>query len=66
VAIVVARLRSDRTPRFWVRAGAASGIVAAVVQNCFEMTLRVPANGVLLAILAAIAAHEGHADARRS
>jgi O-antigen ligase len=66
VTIVVKRLRSDRTPLFWMRAGAASGLVAAAVQNCFEMTLRVPANGVLLAILAAIAAHDSHTDARRS
>jgi O-antigen ligase len=65
-AIVVKRLRGDRTPLFWMRAGAASGLIAAVVQNCFEMTLRVPANGVLLAILAAIAAHDSHTDARRS
>jgi O-antigen ligase len=65
VVLVVKRLRSDRTALYWMRAGAASGLVAAAVQNCFEMTLRVPANGVLLAILAAIAAHEGHTDARR-
>jgi O-antigen ligase len=65
-AIVVKRLRSDRTLVYWMRAGAASGLVAAAVQNCFEMTLRVPANGVLFAILAAIAAHEVQSDARRS
>jgi hypothetical protein len=62
--LVATRLRSDRTPLFWMRAGAASGMVAVAVQNVFEMTLRVPANGVLLAVLAAIAAHEGHTDAR--
>jgi O-antigen ligase len=64
-AIIVKRLRSDRTNLFWIRAGAACGLVAVAVQNFFEMTLRVPANGVLLAIVAAIAAHEGPSDARR-
>jgi len=52
------RLRADRTPLFWMRAGAASGILAVAVQNLFEMTLRVPANAVLLAILVAIATHD--------
>jgi hypothetical protein len=35
------------------------------VQNLFEMTLRVPANAVLLALLAAIASHDGGSDSRR-
>jgi O-antigen ligase len=65
-AIVVKRLRGDRTPLFWMRVGAVSGLAAAAVHNCFEMTLRVPANGVLLAILAAIAAHDSHTGAPRS
>jgi O-antigen ligase len=51
------RLREDRTPIFWVRAGAAAGIVALATQNMIEMTLRVPANAVLFAILAAITIH---------
>jgi len=55
---IASRLRADRTPRFWIRAGAASGLLAAAVQNLFEMTLRVPANAALLAILAAIAVHD--------
>jgi O-antigen ligase len=57
-AIAIARsLRTDRTPLFWVRIGAASGILGFAVQNVWEMTLRVPANGVLFAILAATAMH---------
>jgi O-antigen ligase len=51
------RLVEDRTPIFWVRAGAACGIFGLAVQNVFEMTLRVPANAVLVAVLAAIATH---------
>jgi len=64
VATIAMRLRSDRTPLFWMRAGAASGILAAAVQNLFEMTLRVPANALLLAILTAIASHESGSDGR--
>jgi O-antigen ligase len=59
-AVVVARrLRSDRSPVFWIRAGAASGLLAFAVQNFFEMTMRVPANAVLLVTAAAIAMHQG-------
>jgi O-Antigen ligase len=58
VAIVRA-LRADRTPMYWVRAGAAGGIMAVAFQNVWEMTLRVPANGLMLALLAGIAMHDG-------
>ena len=58
IVLVGRRLRADRTPIFWLRAGAASGMIALAAQNMVEMTLRVPANAVLLAILAAIAVHE--------
>jgi len=64
-ALTIRRLDADRTALFWMRAGAACGMVAVAVQNFFEMTLRVPANGVLFAILAAIAVHEGHGDTAR-
>jgi O-antigen ligase len=57
--IVARRLREDRTPIFWLRAGAAAGIVALATQNMVEMTLRIPANAVLFAILAAVAVHDG-------
>jgi O-antigen ligase len=56
------RLREDRTAIFWLRAGAAAGIVALVTQNMVEMTLRVPANSVLFAICAAIATHKNTAQ----
>ncbi len=59
------RLREDRTAIYWLRAGATAGIVALVTQNMVEMTLRVPANAVLFAILAAIAVHEGTRDTTR-
>jgi O-antigen ligase len=56
---IVRALRADRTPMYWVRAGAAGGIVAVAFQNVWEMTLRVPANGLMLALLAGIAMHDG-------
>ena len=59
VRLVARRLREDRTAIFWLRAGASAGMLALFAQNMVEMTLRVPANAVLFAILAAIAVHDG-------
>ena len=56
--LIAQRLRDDRTAIFWLRAGAAAGMLALAAQNMVEMTLRVPANAVLFAILAAIATHD--------
>jgi hypothetical protein len=58
VVVVRKRLLEDRTAIFWLRAGAAAGMVALGVQNMVEMTVRVPANAVLFSVLAAIAVHE--------
>jgi len=52
------RLAADRTPMFWVRAGAASGLAAVLVQSIWETGLMLPANAVLFAILAGIALHD--------
>jgi O-antigen ligase len=57
VALVVSRMREDRTAIFWMRAGAAAGMLACATQNMVEMTLRIPANALLFAILAAVATH---------
>ncbi len=51
------RVRADRTPVFWIRAGAASGLVGFLAQSIWETTLRMPANAVLLALVAALALH---------
>jgi O-antigen ligase len=51
------RLRNDRTSMYWVRAGAVSGLAAVAVQSIWETGLRVPANTLLFAVLAAIALH---------
>ena len=58
VVLIVNRLRSDRTPIFWLRAGAVSGIIAVAIQSIWDTGLRTPANGVLFAVIAAIALHE--------
>jgi O-antigen ligase len=57
------RLREDPTAVFWIRAGAAAGLIAAAVQSVVDTGLRMPANGVLFAILAAAALHDS--DARQ-
>jgi hypothetical protein len=41
-----------------VRAGAVGGLIAIAVQSVWETGLRVPANGMLFAVLAAIAVHD--------
>jgi len=57
--VLLARyLRTDRSAIFWVRAGAIAGIAAAAVQSVWDTTLRTPANGVLFAVVAAIALHD--------
>jgi O-antigen ligase len=64
VAVVTAglairsRLQGDRTPMFWIRAGAASAMIAAAVQSIWDTGLRMPANAALFALAAAIALHE--------
>ncbi len=51
-------LGADRTPIYWVRAGAVGSLVAVAVQSLWETGLRVPANGLLFAVVAAIAMHD--------
>ena len=47
-------LAADRSPLWSLRVGAASGLVAVAVQSVWDTVLRMPANGVLLAVSAAI------------
>ena len=65
VVIIAGHLRGDRTPIFWIRAGAAAAIVAVAVQSIWETGLRTPANGALFAVIAAIGCHEPRATERR-
>ena len=58
VVLMANHLGADRTAMFWVRAGAISGLIAVAVQSIWDTGLRMPANGALFAVIAAIAAHE--------
>jgi O-antigen ligase len=51
------RLKEDRRAISWLRIGAAAGLTGAAVQGLFETGLRIPANGLLAALLAAIVLH---------
>ncbi|HEY2907344.1 MAG TPA: O-antigen ligase family protein [Vicinamibacterales bacterium] len=55
--LVVARLRSDRSARYWIRAGAVTGVAGALLQSVWEVGLAAPANALLFAAVCAIAVH---------
>jgi len=57
IACIRRRLLSDRTPIYWLRAGAVAGLVAVAMQSFWETGLRRPANTLLFAMLAAVAMH---------
>ena len=50
-------LASDRSGIFWLRVGAVSGLAGVAAQSVVETGLLTPANGVMVAIAAAIALH---------
>ena len=51
------RVVEDNTHNVLVRAGAGAGMAAAMLQSFWETGLRMPANAMLFAVLAAIATH---------
>lgn len=60
--IVLARLgltaiRTDKGEVFWMRVGAAAGLVGIAVQSIWEVPLIMPANAVLAAVLAGFLLH---------
>jgi O-antigen ligase len=57
------RIIADRTPVFWIRVGAASGMAAVAAQSVWDTGLRMPASAVLFAVIAAAALHEPEAIA---
>ncbi|MBZ5556395.1 MAG: O-antigen ligase family protein [Acidobacteriia bacterium] len=65
VWLAAGQLRDDHSPVFWIRAGAASGLLAAAVQGIWDTGLRLPGNAVLFALLAAIALHDPRAKPGR-
>jgi O-antigen ligase len=55
---IAQQLATDRSPVFWIRAGAVTGILAVAVQSVWDTGLRMPANSLLFASLAALALHQ--------
>jgi O-antigen ligase len=51
------RLLNDLSPSAWLRIGGVTAMIAVAVQSCWETGLRMPANGMLFAVAAAIAVH---------
>jgi O-antigen ligase len=51
------RMADDTSPNALVRAGAGAGLTAVLVQSIWETGLRMPANAMLCAVLAAVAIH---------
>ena len=58
VGVAARRLKADGTGIFWIRAGAAAGLASVALQSVWETGLRVPANALLAAVLAAILTHQ--------
>jgi O-antigen ligase len=58
IVLMASHLRADGSAIFWIRAGAIAAIVAAAVQSVWDTALRTPANGVLFAVVAAVALHD--------
>jgi hypothetical protein len=65
-ALMARRLRGDQSAMFWIRGGAVAGVIAVAVQSIWDTGLRTPANGVLFAVIAAIAVHDPRAYASTS
>jgi O-antigen ligase len=55
---IARRLREDESAVYWIRAGAASGLVAILVESVWDTGVLMPANAVMVAILAAMALHD--------
>ncbi len=58
--LMARQLRADRSAIFWIRCGAIAGVVAIMVQSIWDTGLRMPANGILFAVVAAVALHDPH------
>jgi len=65
IAGIARRLRHDTSDGFWIRAGAAASLAGIMTQSIWETGLRMPANGLLFAIVCAIAVHGPQAASAR-
>jgi O-antigen ligase len=57
IRLFMIRLARDTSSSAWIRIGGATAIVAVAVQGLWETALRMPANGILFAVVAAVAVH---------
>ncbi len=57
IATAARRLREDRSSIVWLRVAALAGLSAVAVQCIWDSALRMPANAMLAALLAAVAVH---------
>jgi putative inorganic carbon (hco3(-)) transporter len=57
MVLFLRRLADDQTATALIRSGAAAGLAGALLQSFWETGLRMPANAMLFAVLAAIATH---------
>lgn len=55
-------LKRDRSPMVWLRVGALAGIVGVAVQSFWETGLRMPANALLCAVVAAIVVYDSRGE----
>ena len=63
VGLARRRFSEPATPRtYWVRFGAAGGLLAIAIQECFDFSLQMPGNAVLCAILCGIVLHRAPVD----
>ncbi|HEX5070033.1 MAG TPA: O-antigen ligase family protein [Vicinamibacterales bacterium] len=51
---------------WWARAGAVTGLIAILLQECFDFSLQMPGNAALFVVLCAIALHRPLRPAARS
>jgi O-antigen ligase len=65
VVLAWRRVRDDRRELVWMRVGAASGLCGIAVQCLWESPLRMPANAMLFALLAAVVVHDPQARGSR-
>jgi O-antigen ligase len=60
----LAAIRTEKAEIFWVRIGAAAGLMGIAVQGLWEVPLVMPANAILAGVLAGLLLHKR--DARRA
>lgn len=57
-------IRADKGEMFWVRVGAAAGLVGLAVQSIWEVALILPANAVMAGVLGGLLLHRRDPSAR--